>query len=99
MTTKPKILLVEDDLVVTETMKDLFRHMGRFDCLQIASNGKVALELLRREKFDIVILDVLLPVMTGQEFLQIADKDPALKGLRVLVNSTQETRMIRAELS
>lgn len=99
MSVKPKILLVEDDLTVTETMKDLFRYMGLFDCLQIASNGSVALEMVRREKFDLVILDLMLPVMTGLEFLAAANDDPALAGLPVLVNSTREPRSVRQEIA
>jgi len=90
-----RILLVEDDLTVTETMKDIFRHMGLFDGLQIASNGQVALEMIRLQKFDLVILDLMLPIMNGIQLLEILNNDKAFAGLRIMVNSTQESRHVR----
>jgi len=56
-------------------------------CLQ-ASNGQEALEMLRHEQVDIILTDVNMPTMNGEEFLRHLDQDELLKTIPVLVVST-----------
>lgn len=60
-----------------------------------ASNGLEALELLGRESYDFVLLDLLMPVMSGIETLQTIRRDDYLKHLPVAVMSTvrEESRV------
>ena len=63
-----KILVVEDD----EDLLCLYRlylQGGSYKILQ-AKNGKEGLELAEREKPDLIILDMIMPVMDGEEFIQ-----------------------------
>ncbi len=63
-----KILVVDDE----ERICDLFTrliHKEEKHKLLCANNGKEALELLEKEKFDIVFLDIVMPVVSGIKIL------------------------------
>lgn len=64
----PRVLLVEDDLLLTELIEMLLSIEG-FDVVH-AANGAEALELLKEGVFDLVVLDLMMPVMDGLRFLQ-----------------------------
>ena len=56
-------------------------------CMQ-ASNGQEALDLLRANWIDIVLTDINMPVMNGEEFVRCMEADEMLRGIPVLVVST-----------
>src|SRR5258707_5648803 len=55
-----------------------------------AENGRVALEMLRREPFDLVLLDMEMPEMDGFEVLRQLSNDRQLRDLPVIVTSSLE---------
>ncbi len=55
-----------------------------------AENGSRAVELLRRESFDLVLLDIIMPEMDGFAVLEIMVQDPLLRDIPVLVVSAGE---------
>jgi len=57
------ILLVEDNLVNQEVMHGLLAHLG--DQVTIASNGQEAITLFQTQKFDVVLMDLNMPVLDG----------------------------------
>jgi two-component system chemotaxis response regulator CheY len=65
-------------------------------CLQ-AANGQEALELLRTNWIDLVLTDINMPVMNGEDFLRCMEEDEMLRTIPVLVVSTDgsEHRMHR----
>lgn len=68
MNVKTKILVVDDDVKFTETLRDLLEVEG-YDAHAIYS-GYEALERVKKEKFDILLMDIKMPVMNGIEVLQ-----------------------------
>jgi len=60
---KTKILIVEDEDIICKAYTDELRDEG-FDML-IAKNGQDGLDLAIREKPDLILLDILMPVMDG----------------------------------
>jgi len=56
-----------------------------------ASNGKEALELLRKRKVDVILCDVNMPQMDGEELLEHIEQDPELRSIPVLVISSDAT--------
>lgn len=73
---KKKILLVDDEPDFVE----LIRHRLRINGYEVtaAPNGKEALEMLKKEKFDAVLLDIIMPQMDGLTTLKMIrrrDKD------------------------
>jgi len=71
-----KILLVEDDANLLETLKYNVRKEG-YTALT-AVDGVQALEVARREKPDLIILDIMLPKMSGFEVCRILRKEMAV---------------------
>ena len=59
------LLYVEDDKHLVKEMTELFSNF--FDDIQIAYNGEEALNLYKKEKFDIIISDIKMPRMDGIE--------------------------------
>lgn len=55
-----------------------------------AESGRQALEMLRAESFDLVLLDILMPEMDGYEVLRQMKKDNTLRGVPVIVISAQD---------
>jgi class 3 adenylate cyclase/CheY-like chemotaxis protein len=55
--------------------------------VQLAGGGREALDLLRRQRFDLVLLDVMMPDMDGFEVLQQLKADAALRDIPVLMIS------------
>jgi DNA-binding response OmpR family regulator len=80
-----RILIVEDDFETRDAIAGLLTQEG----LQVllASDGQEGLELLRREKVDLVVLDLWLPVMDGWQFRAAQRSDSALAGVPVIVVS------------
>ncbi len=64
-----KILLVEDDEALRFIVKDNLEQ-NNFD-VQVAEDGEIALQLFRDNKFDLIVLDVMLPKIDG---FQVAEK-------------------------
>ena len=62
---KRTILIVDDDTVFSQTMKDLFEEKG---CVvDTAAEGSEAIELVRRRRYDLILLDMKLPKANGLE--------------------------------
>lgn len=71
MPTQKTILLVEDDAMLSDAFSLIFKKSDH--ALIHAPNGKKALELLKDSKVDIILLDLLMPIMDGKEFLRQFD--------------------------
>jgi two-component system chemotaxis response regulator CheY len=86
-------LLIVDD---SETMREFIVRVINLSGLDIggcshASNGREALEVLRSSWIDIVLTDVNMPVMNGEEFLACMAADELLRSIPVVVVSTDGT--------
>jgi CheY-like chemotaxis protein len=80
-----RVLIVEDDDGIREALTDLLRCEG-FD-VTCAINGAHALEILRAEAPppDVILLDLMMPVMDGIAFRAEQRADPALASIPVVV--------------
>ncbi|OGF18438.1 hypothetical protein A3G56_01550 [Candidatus Falkowbacteria bacterium RIFCSPLOWO2_12_FULL_45_10] len=78
-----KILLVEDDNFLLNMYADKFRVEG-FEVF-IADNGAAGLKLAKEKAPDLILLDVLLPKMSGFEVLQELNKDQRSKNIPVIL--------------
>jgi CheY-like chemotaxis protein len=78
------VLIVEDDEDLREMMAQLLTLEG-FDAAT-ASNGREALDYLNNaEKPNVILLDLMMPVMDGWEFRRQQQADPALAPVPVIV--------------
>jgi two-component system OmpR family response regulator len=86
-----KILVVEDDRNLSDTLKYNLRKDG-YDVVT-AGDGVEALDAARREKPDLIILDLMLPKLSGFEVCRILRKDMTVPIL-ILTAKTDETDKI-----
>lgn len=80
-----KILAVEDDIFLKELLAGRFSE-GDFTIFH-ASTGDEALELAQSEKPDVILLDIILPGMSGFEVLEKLKADEATAGISVIILS------------
>jgi CheY-like chemotaxis protein len=74
-TKNTKILVIDDNKTIHEL---ICRILGKKEySIDYAKNGRDALEILRGEDFDIIFLDIIMPKMSGLEFM------PKLKRLKL----------------
>ena len=78
-----RVLIVEDEPHIVESLSFVLSREG----FSVASvlDGEAAVESLRRDPPDLVILDVMIPRLNGFEVLKVAKSDPALKAIPVIV--------------
>lgn len=83
----PLVLLVEDDVNIRQALA-LVLDDAELDCL-CAGNGAEALELARSSGRlpDVIILDLMMPIMNGFEFRQAQLRDPELREIPTIVLS------------
>ncbi len=86
------ILVVDDNRI----MRDMVMRSVRMSGLTIgelaqAANGQEALAVMRKQWIDLVLLDINMPVMNGEEFLTALRADTALRATLVVVVSTESS--------
>lgn len=95
---KVKVLLAEDDKDLLEIFSLKLKISG-FNLLT-ATNGQDALDLIKKEKPDLVLLDLVMPEMDGYQVLTALGKDKSLKGktlVYVWSNLTQNSEIEKAK--
>jgi len=89
-----KILIVEDDQIVANIYRNKFSLEG-FQ-VEVANNGAIGLELAQIFQPDAVILDLMLPQMTGVEFMKRIRSQDGFQKLPVIVfSNTYLTNMVQ----
>jgi CheY-like chemotaxis protein len=71
--TKQSILIVDDEFGLAEMLRDMLRESG-FE-VTLAINGRLALEILEEGKVDVVLTDLMMPVMDGTELAMAMRRD------------------------
>jgi DNA-binding response OmpR family regulator len=78
-----KVIIVEDETVLADALAIKFEHEG-FQVFK-AENGQVGLDMIQSNKPDIVLLDLMMPVMDGKTMLRKLREISAFKYLPVVV--------------
>lgn len=79
----PKILVVEDEEILRNLYKELLEMKGYI--VNTAEDGKRGLEFLENMRVDLILLDVNMPELDGEEFLKIIKSNDKLKKIPVLL--------------
>jgi CheY-like chemotaxis protein len=92
-----KIIVAEDDLDSSALLLDVLKPFRRYDVeVFVAKDGKEALELAERERPDLMLLDVMMPVMGGLEVCEKIKSNPELAHIYIIMitsMATHEDRM------
>lgn len=79
-----KILVVDDFSTMRRIVKNILRQLG-FNNILEADDGSTGLDILQKEKIDMVISDWNMPKMTGLELLKVVRADDALRDIPFLM--------------
>jgi DNA-binding response OmpR family regulator len=96
----PKIAIIEDDQAISQMYRIKFEAEGYE--VETANNGKLGLELAAKMKPDIILLDLMMPEMSGDEMLTQMRKATWGKDIKVIIltnTGEQEAPAILNELS
>lgn len=87
---KPKILLIEDDLPTIQLYQDIFKAKAKLN-IDFLTTGSQAIEYIKKikeekeKKPDLILLDLILPDISGLEVLESIKDDPKTKDIKVIV--------------
>ena len=86
------ILIVDDSPAMRSFVRRVLDLSGIEvgECLQ-AANGKEGLDVLRNEWVDVIISDINMPIMDGEQFVRSIEADESLRSIPVVVVSTDGT--------
>jgi CheY-like chemotaxis protein len=94
-TARSRVLVVDDELAFINQTKDCLEQHG-YEVIT-ARNGKDALAILDREKVDLVLLDIIMPLLNGVEVTKIIKRNPSTREIPVIVISTMTEYKDRVE--
>lgn len=78
-----KVLIVEDEKILGDALQVKFEHQG-YTVLR-AFNGQEGLDICNQNRPDVILLDLMMPVMDGKTMLRLLREKPEFKTLPVLV--------------
>ncbi len=96
MNKTPRILICDDDPVVHQSLSlyldsEKFLHDSAFD-------GQSALDMLKREHFDLMVLDQMMPGMTGMEVCQAVRRESSLPIIMLTARGEEIDRILGLEM-
>ncbi len=83
METLKKIVVVDDEYFISKSLSFIFEKAG-YVCFA-ANNGESGLGLIKNEKPDLVILDIVMPKLNGYEICKEIRNDPELKNIHIIM--------------
>jgi DNA-binding response OmpR family regulator len=91
-----KIAIVEDDLAISQMYRIKFEADGYQ--VETAENGRLGLELAEKMKPDIILLDLMMPEMNGDQMLGLLRKASWGKDIKVIILTNMGEQEIPAEV-
>ena len=83
-----RVVVADDQALVRSGFAVLLRSADDIEVVGEAADGREAVELVRRERPDVVLMDVRMPEMDGLEATRLITSDPATAAARVLILTT-----------
>ncbi len=89
MEKKCSILIVDDDSGMTDTLADVFDEMGH--TVAVAEDGFAAIDSIKKESYDIALMDIKMPGMNGVEtFKEFKKTNPSTKVIMMTAYAVEE---------
>ncbi len=82
-----KILLVDDDAFLRDMYATKFSQSG--DTVEVAEDGATALSKIRAGEFDVILMDMVMPSMTGLELLAKINEEKIKRTSKCIILSNQ----------
>ncbi len=77
------LLIVDDEFAIVEALAEILKWEGY--TVMSAGNGRAALEVLGKERVDLVLMDAMMPVMGGVEAAAAMQADPRLRDIPIIL--------------
>ncbi len=91
------VLAVDDDMINLKLLKSMLMKSGKVKEVIEAKNGSDAIgELKARDDIDLILLDIIMPIMGGIDVLKVVRADDNLRQLPIIVLTTDETKKVEA---
>lgn len=88
-----KVLVVDDDFINRKLIQTLLKKNPKVTEIVEAENGSDALDKMKKDpSINLILLDIMMPVVDGIEFLKIFRSDMSNAHVPVIVLSTDDTR-------
>ncbi len=88
--TQPVVLVIDDEVDIRESLREVLEDEGY--AVALAADGRQGLIELRRRKPAAVILDIIMPVMSGSEMYAVMQGDPEVADIPVIVSTSDPAR-------
>ena len=87
-----KILVVDDEVTIRDSLREVLQMEGYQ--VDVADSGDTAIEIIKQKNYDMVLLDIRMPGMTGIEVLRVIGQNtPDTKVILLTAHGTLETAM------
>jgi DNA-binding NarL/FixJ family response regulator len=83
-----RVVVVDDQPLIRTGLRTMLEHDREVELVGEADDGEKALTLIRRQRPDVVLMDIRMPVLDGIEATRRITRDPALGGVRVVILTT-----------
>jgi len=91
------VLAVDDDMINLKLLKSMLKKSGNVKEVIEAKNGSDAIgQLKSRDDIDLILLDIIMPIMGGIDMLKVVRADENLRQLPIIVLTTDETKKVEA---
>lgn len=91
------VLAVDDDMINLKLLKSMLMKSGKVKEVVEAKNGSDAIGVLKsRSDIDLILLDIIMPIMGGIDVLKVVRADDNLRQLPIIVLTTDETKKVEA---
>jgi two-component system response regulator (stage 0 sporulation protein A) len=95
---KIKIAIADDNRELVKLMSDYLSSQSNMEVVDVAYNGKTCIEMLKKQKVDVLVLDIIMPYLDGIAVLDAIKEDEQLREVDVIMLSAfgQESIMSQA---
>ena len=83
-----RVLVVEDERAIAVLLAKLVESCGV--TVDVARNGREGMDKMQAQKPDLLLLDLIMPVMSGEQVLDAMEGDPDLCGVPVVIITTKQ---------
>lgn len=91
-----RVLVVDDDRLVSNSLKTILESDGEIEVVGVGSNGKQAIELYRELKPDVLLMDIRMDGMTGIEVAEILLQEDKLAKILFLTTFSDDEYIVKA---
>jgi CheY-like chemotaxis protein/anti-sigma regulatory factor (Ser/Thr protein kinase) len=90
----PEILVCDDDATTRKMVRGILESGGLG--VSTASDGQAALRMLRKKKFDLVLLDIWMPKISGLDLLELLHDEPYIPKIVIMTSDQTSETLLRA---